>query len=220
MTATPAESAAPVSSTPDAPGASGSARVEATRTARPTARDLRGLPNRELTQLLLDGYPIPHGALDDTEYFGVSLGLPGWVERLSWVKFMKTFRRDPVSGRLRGWNVRIQQTPLDDPRWEPMRLASGAPKTFGHYEVCPIEAYRTPLSSLRGLMIDYGRGGNARWDPMRLMRDPLVSWRKDSAELLLGWSYVELGATRFGTPSFFTLERGGPLSHDARPARG
>jgi hypothetical protein len=33
-----------------------------------------------------------------------------------------------------------------------------------------------------------------------------------SSDALLGWSYVDLGAWRVGTPSYFTLERDRPLS--------
>ena len=53
------------------------------------------------------------------------------------------------------------------------------------------------------LLIDYGKSGT---------RDPLVAVKEGSSELLLGWTYLDLGVTRIGTPSFFVLEREGPLS--------
>lgn len=178
-------------------------------------RDYANLARRELTQMLIDGYPVPPEALDDTEYKGVSLGLPGFVEKLTWVKFKKTFHRHPSTGELRGWNMRIHQSPLEDPKWEPIQLANGQPKTFGHYVVRPIDAYRMPLRHVPGVMLDYGLGKNSRLDPTRCLRDPLVALHPGKVDALLGWSYVDCGVGRFGTPSFFLLLRDVPLTHHA-----
>jgi hypothetical protein len=41
--------------------------------------------------------------------------------------------------------------------------------------------------------------------------------REGSAELLLGWSYVDLGVGQVGTPSYFVLTRGERLAHVAAP---
>ncbi len=180
-------------------------------------KDLLGIERRELTQMLIDGYPIEPEALDDTEYKGVSLGVPEFVEKLTWKKFKKTFCRDPETGELRGWNMRIEQSPIDDPSWEPTLLKTGEPKTFGHYRAVDIEGYKMPLRSVPGLMLDYGLGGNAPWDFVRFLRDPIVSLHSGNANLLLGWSYLDFGLGRFGTPSFFSLERDCELSHTARP---
>lgn len=182
------------------------------------ARDFLDLSAKELGKALCEGHDFDPSELDDFEYRGISLGLWGWVEKLTWKKFMKTFHRDPSSGALRGWNVRIEQTPLDDPAWEPM-IKKGDVFSFGHYEVVRRTGYRVPAPLERGVMIDYGRGGNGLFDPTRCMRDPLVAVNPGSSDLLLGWSYVDLGLFRFGTPSFFVLERHGPLSHHARPPR-
>ncbi len=182
-----------------------------------TASDFLHLSPRELRAELSRGHAIDPAALDNLEFKGVSLGLPDLIERLTWKKFMKTFHRDPASGLLRGWNVRIQQTPLEDQRWEPM-LKAGEVFSFGHYQVLPLEGYRVPGPALRaGLMIDYGRGGNKPLDVMRRVRDPLVAVEQGSTELLLGWSYLDLGWTQLSTPSFFTLERYRELSHHAHP---
>ncbi len=174
---------------------------------------LLAMSRSELRALLEAGHPIDPNALDDTEYAGVSLGLPGWMVKLSWLTFRKTFHRDPSSGALRGWNVRMQQTGLHGPRQE-MRDASGAPRCFGFYEVLDAARYRMPVRCERGLMIDYGRGAkNARFDPVRRTRDPLVALKEGSVEHLLGWSYLDLGFFRLGTPSYFLLTREGPLQH-------
>lgn len=183
-----------------------------------TSRDFLDLSRDALKRALAAGHPFDPRELDDQEYRGISLGLPRWVERLTWKKFMKTFHRDPNTGALRGWNVRIEQSPLEDPAWEPMRKG-GEPFTFGHYRVTELAGYRIPAPVEHGVMIDYGLGGNGLLDFTRRVRDPLVAVNPGSSDLLLGWSYVDLGLFRFGTPSFFVLERHGPLSHRAFPPR-
>ncbi|MGZ3423015.1 MAG: hypothetical protein ACXVEE_34455 [Polyangiales bacterium] len=169
------------------------------------------LSTGELRAMLEAGHPIDPHALDDSEYRGVSLGLPSPIVKLTWLTFRKTFHRDPKTGALRGWNVRMQQTGLDGPR-EPM-LQQGQPKCFGHYEVRDGREYRMPIDARHGLVIDYGRGDNARLDPMRRARDPLVALEKGSIERLLGWTYLDVGLGHVGTPSYFLLEREGRLSH-------
>jgi hypothetical protein len=131
---------------------------------------------------------------------------------------MKTFHRDRVTGHLRGWNVRLEQNARDAP-CVPMRKNDDL-HTFGHYRVVPLEAGGYPDGLGRGLLLDYGLGGNARLDPLRAVRDPLVAVNAEDATLLLGWSYVVVGPRRVGTPSFFVLERCGALSHRASPPRG
>ena len=179
--------------------------------------ELLGMKRKQLMEVLCAGHPIDPSELDDMEYKGISLGLPRWVEKLSWKKFKKTFHRDPDTGELRGWNVRIEQNAMDEP-WVPMKRGDGL-KTFGHYQVVDPAGYRMPKLDNRGLLIDYGLGDNGRFDPMKRMRDPLVAVNEGSSELLLGWSYVDLGFMRLGTPSFFSLERDIPLSHRVVPPR-
>ena len=172
------------------------------------AADLWALPPAALRALLLAGHPIDPRALDDREYRGVSLGLPHLVEQLTWKKFKKTFHRDPASGALRGWNVRCVQNALDEP-WIDQTTQDGTPRTFGPYEVVSAQGVRMPVAADRGLLIDYGRGGNL--PPMSRLRDPIVAVRADDASLLLGWSYLDLVLTTVRTPSFFSLEYDGPL---------
>ncbi len=172
----------------------------------------------ELVGQLERGHPIDPSALRDTEYRGTSLGLPRWMERLTWKKFRKTFHHDPTTGKLRGWNVRLLQNGLHTS--DVPLLRGGKPHTFGHYEVRSCAGYAMPtyrgktVWAHRGLMIDYVLGDNPP-GPMRRIRDPLVAVRPGDPTLLLGWSYVDLGVLRMGTPSFFTLELAGPLTHRA-----
>lgn len=171
-----------------------------------TRDDLLALNRAELTQLLHSGHPIAAGELDDWEYRGISLGLPAFIERLSWKKFKKVFKRTPDG--LRGWNVRLEQNGLDEP-CVPM-LEGGKPITFGHYRV--VDPVDVPTGCDRGLLIDYGQGDNGRMNPISRLRDPIVAVNSGSTDLLLGWSYVDLGIKTVGTPSFFSLERDAPLS--------
>lgn len=166
-----------------------------------TRADLLAASRRELRALLDGGHPIDPARLDDTLYRGISLGLPAWVERLTWKQFAKAFHRDPHTGRLRGWNVRLEQAGLDRPLRP--RLRAGRPWTFGHFAV---------VGAPGRLLLDYGAGGNRRLDPLTALRDPLVALHAGSVELLLGWSYLAIGPARVPTPSYFLLERDGPLT--------
>lgn len=179
------------------------------------AKDLLGARAGDLRALLREGHPIDPHSLDDFEYSGTSLGIPAFVERLTWKRFKKVFHRDPVTGTLGGWNVRIRQNDLDAP---PIPLLhAGAKVTFGHFAVVTGEDPRVPSHARRGLLLDYGAGGNAAWDPARLVRDPIVALAPGSADLLLGWTYLRVGPWSVPTPSYFTLERDVPLTHRVAP---
>lgn len=168
-----------------------------------------------LRDLMRTGHAIDPDALADLEFRGISLGLPRFVERLTWKTFQKVFHRDPQTGALRGWNVRLEQRGIDA---DSVALQHrGQRVTFGHYQVVPLDVAQPPRPCGPGLMIDYGRGGNSRWDPMRCVRDPLVAVHSGSVDLLLGWSYVDLGFVRLSTPSYFLLQRERPLSHRVAP---
>ncbi|HSN28440.1 MAG TPA: hypothetical protein VLT45_19275 [Kofleriaceae bacterium] len=163
-----------------------------------TRADLLRASRAELRALLEGGHPVDPAELADTVYRGISLGLPAWVERLSWKKFAKAFHRDPRTGALRGWNIRIEQDGLDQP-WR-ARTRRGRTWTFGHFAV---------VREAEHLVLDYGAG---RALAMRAVRDPLVALEAGSARLLLGRSDVALGPARLATPSYFVLEREGPLA--------
>ena len=174
--------------------------------------DLVRMSARELDRTMREGHAIDQDVLADRRYDGVSLNLPKLVERITWVKFAKVFRRE-ADGSLRGWNCKIDQTPLDAP-WTLTRK-DGAPMTYGHYRVGPAAAYRLPRPYGAGLMLDYGVDRNPALDPTRRVRDPIVAVNQGDSTLLLGWTYLDLGAVRVPTPSFFALRRGVELDHVA-----
>lgn len=184
-----------------------------------TVEELRAADRHALMGLLVGGHPVDPRALDDSMYRGISLGLPPWALRLTWTKFGKTFLRDPSSGELRGWNVRMRQDGLDAP-WTPLRDSWGARRTFGHYRVVDPAGFRVWPGTDSGLLIHYGQGGNRRRDPLRLARDPLVALGEGSSDLLLGWTFLDPGrGPLVPTPAFFCLLRQGPLDHVASPPR-
>lgn len=174
-----------------------------------TLEDVCALRGPALRQLLAAGHPVDPTTLDDSLYRGVSLGVPQWFRKLTWTVFAKTFYRDPETGDLLGWNVRMKQQGIRGPL-EPMTRRDGTPITFGHYGVTSCDGYGVPSWCDQGLLIQYRFGGNRRWDPVNLARDPLVAVNAGSSELLLGWSYLQLGGV-VSTPSFFVLQREGAI---------
>lgn len=166
---------------------------------------------KELRHILDEGHAIEERALDDTEYKGISLGLPRIIERFTWKTFTKTFHRDPATGELRGWNVRMEQTGIDGPPVPMMK--NGEPLTWGHYRVYPFEPSRSGPG--KTLMIDYDVPSNGFL--MRRTKDPLVAVRAGDPNLLLGVSYIDLGFFRLWTPTWFALVRRGPLTRIVAP---
>lgn len=181
------------------------------------AERFASLDRAGLTRALREGHRVDPAILDDSEWRGVSLGLPELADKLAWKTFVKVFARAP-SGQLRGWNLRLEQDGLDAPP-RPRTRRNGELFTFGHFEVVPAHGRRPLIVDEEHLLLDYGRGGNPRLDPIGRLRDPIVAPDPKNPDLLLGWSYLELGQRRVSTPSFFTLERLGPRTHDAKPPR-
>lgn len=178
---------------------------------------LLSLSRPELKALFLSGHPIDPESLDDSEYLGVSLGLPAWVDRLAWKTFIKTFHRDPSSGLLRGWNIRLVQRGLDGPHTSLER--GGRARTFGHFAVqaSADDPMRAPMTT--GLLLHYGEGGNRGFDPMGAVRDPIVALEPQNPDLLLGWMWLNVLGVRLPTPSYFLLERLRPLGEVVQPIR-
>lgn len=180
-------------------------------------RDLLSASRRELAALVAAGHPVDPQALDDSEYRGTSLGMPAIVERLTWKTFKKAFHRDPETGALRGWNIRLEQHGVGGP-CVPVRRA-GRPFTFGHFGARAAPP-RAPRGLGGALLLDYGIGGNHPLDPTAVVRDVLVALEPGRFERLLGWMYLECGPLRVPTPSYFLLERDGPLGEAVASPRG
>lgn len=180
------------------------------------AEDVWALGPSDWRALLREGHPIDPADVAGWVYRGTSLGMPGIVDRFTWKTFQKCFHRDVGAAAVRGWNVRLVQTPDLRAKSEPMRDRDGAARTFGHFGVVPAQARGVPHGFDRGVLLDYSIGGRAL-DPASRLRDPVVALRAGDAQLLLGWSYLAIGSRTVDTPSFFTLEREHAIDHVATP---
>ena len=162
------------------------------------AADLAGASRKDLAALLARGSAVDPMALAGASYLGRSLGLPRLVERATWTWFRKELVADAEG--VRGWNVRVEQEAPHRPR-----LRDGVPWTFGHFRVRPLRGGESPLPAGPGVLLDYGA-----------LRDPVVALEPDRVDLLLGFSYLRVLGCSVPTPSFFTLERAGAVTHVPR----
>lgn len=167
----------------------------------------------QLAQALAAGHALAPHDLAGWQYQGISLGLPRWLERLTWSVFVKAFAAD--GDRVLGWNVRITQG--DDRLLEAdadlqPRIRAGKPCEFGYFHVGSLDVWQRTRTPLRqpcgpGVMLDYIHPRNSALDPTRLVRDPLVALNPGDPTLLLGVSLVEFGGRHWHTGSWFVLQR-------------
>jgi len=159
----------------------------------PRALALEATSRAHLEQLFVDGETPDLDALVGWEFRGINQ--PTWARTLGIKKFVKGFFRHE-DGRVMGYNSPVQQNVLDG-RWHT------EPKRFGFYEVAPVDAIARDNVYLHAVLLDYGKGGNAAYDPTRGLRDYLVGLGPD---LYLGKAYYAIGPARIAT-NFFILER-------------
>lgn len=171
-----------------------------------TPTDLLPLPVRDLRALFRAGRPVDPRALEGWAFQGTTLGNPAWIERLTWKTFQKVFRRDERTGRLMGWNVRLEQDGPGAPSRPRMR--GGKPDCRWFYEVLPSRG----LGGMDTALVDYARGPNPLLEPLRWVKDPLVAVGPGD-DLLLGVSWVVVGSTCVETPTWFSLRREHPVGH-------
>lgn len=177
-----------------------------------TLDQLLKMSNDDLFAVVQRGHAVEADAVADTTYTGIDLSMPPWFHRLMWKSFRKTFHRDPVSGRIRGWNVKVEQTGWDTPP-APKLGAGGRPITFGHYELRSAAGLRFPRGWNGATYIDYRVAGNRAWDfPANAGYCPLVSVNPGSAELLLGWEVFNVGGVPIPINDFWVLKREGRLA--------
>lgn len=183
-----------------------------------TLDDLLSMSNDALFDIISRGEPLDLSALEDTSYTGIDLSMPALFHRFFWKTFRKTFHRDPKTGKLRGWNVKVEQT-----GWEkaplPKRDSRGKPMTFGHYEVLPAGGLPFPRGWKGGHYLDYRHAGNPMTDPARLGYCPLVSVNPGSSELLLGWEVFNVCGKLVPLNDFWVLRREGKLAKEDVVAR-
>jgi hypothetical protein len=165
----------------------------------------------ELFAIVKRGTPLDLDAIADTTYTGIDLSMPELFHKLMWKTFRKTFHRDPASGVIRGWNVKVEQTGWEVPP-VPKHDRRQKPITFGHYEVRSAAGKRFPGGWKGGHYLDYRVAGNRAGDfPARAGYCPLVSVNPGSSELLLGWEVFKIGPAFVPLRDFWVLKREGPL---------
>jgi hypothetical protein len=169
----------------------------------PRALELEQMSNAELDKVFLLGTMPSQAALSGWEFRGINV--PGWAKVAGIKKFVKGFF-DAGAGLLMGYNSPIKQGPLSEP-WEMLPTAF-APKRFGYYVVEPVDATARDNAYLHAVLLNYGRGGNPRFDPTSGLRDYLVQVDPDNRDLYLGKAYYAVGPARLST-NFFILERKG-----------
>ncbi len=184
-----------------------------------TLDDLLSMDRHQLHQVMLQGHPLEPDRLAETQYLGVDLSLPRAGQWLLWQTFRKTFHRDATSGRIRGWNVRMEQHGVDGPAVPMMR--GGRALTFGHYEVCSAEGIDWPKGWKGTHFLDYGNIGNPFLDLARLGYTPLIAVNEGSMELLLGWEIFKVAGVKLPMPLYWALRLQGPLDEAvAAPGQG
>ncbi len=137
---------------------------------------------------------------------------------LGFRKFKKGFfldeGQDPAQGEISGYNVMVEQNGLEDP-WI-ARPSEANPRRHSFFRVYPVRKSDPDNLYPNALLLNYGLGGNAAWNPASLLRDYLVQVDPENPDLLLGKAYIALGGMRV-FPSFFVLERHNEASYRRRP---
>jgi hypothetical protein len=171
-------------------------------------KELLVMNRHQLREIITRANPLDLTALEEKQYQGVDLSLPPFINRILWKTFRKTFHRDPQSGVLRGWNVRMEQTGIDGPR-VPKTNRDGNPWTFAHYEVRSATGLRFPRGWKGPHYFDYGVTGNPFGE--NLGYTPVVAVNQGSMDLLLGWEVFKLGPLFIPLPDYWALRLEGPL---------
>jgi hypothetical protein len=175
-----------------------------------TVDDLLAMNNAQRREIMFKARPLDPAVLENSTYLGIDLSLPVIMNKILWKTFRKTFYRDPQSGVLRGWNVRMQQTGWNGPG-QPLLDGKGKPIWFGHYRVLPAKGLQFAGGWVGEQYLDYTVAGNPWYDVAGLGYCPLVAVNEGSSELLLGWEVFKLGSVFVPLPDFWALRREGPL---------
>ena len=165
-----------------------------------------GLKPRQLEAIMLRGQTPDMHALTGWEYRGMNLGVGARL--LGIRKFIKGFCALADRGAT-GYNVRARQNSPGE-AWR-AKITGGERKRFGFYRVLTVEPEGRDNAYLNALLLDYGRGGNGRFDITALLRDYLVRVNPGSDDLLLGKAFMAVGPFRVQI-GYFLLERRGKAS--------
>lgn len=184
-------------------GAHGNVILLRTLSPFPTAAALalEQATHAQLEQTFVRGTTPDVDGLVGWEFRGINH--PAWASVVGIKKFIKGFFKTE-DGRIKGYNCPVVQNVLDG-RWH-AKPSDTAPKRFGFYQVVPVDPTARDNAYLHALLLDYGKGGNAWFDPTKGIRDYLVQVDPENPDLLLGKAYYALGPLRVHS-NFFILER-------------
>jgi len=179
-------------------------------------QDMLNMSNKEVAEVFRKGHPINTAELHNTQYLGVDLSLPTWVNKILWKTFRKTFYHDTQSGALRGWNVKLEQTGYNFPTVA-KRTSKGEELAFGHYQLCSAKGKVFPKGWQGADYLDYGIAGNSFWDAAKLGYCPLVAVNEGSTDLLLGWEVFKIGNLFIHLNDYWLLKKEGTLETIQQP---
>ncbi len=176
-------------------------------TPSPRVLALEAMNNTQLEKVFLQGSMPNLAALVGWEFRGMNV--PGWARLAGIKKFVKGFF-DAGGGIVMGYNCPVAQNGLTE-SWNFLPSAF-APKRFGFYQVAPVDAASKENKYLHAVLLNYGRGGNSKFDPSAGLRDYLIQVDADNPDLYLGKAFYAVGPARIAT-NFFILERLGVGVH-------
>jgi hypothetical protein len=158
---------------------------------------------RQWEAIMVRGSIPDVNALTGWEYRGMNLGVGARLLGLR--NFIKGFCLFP-GGEVRGYNVRSRQNSPNKP-WR-VKLSHRERRRFGFYRVRPVDPESRDNAYLTALLLDYGQGGNGRFDITAALRDYVVRVYPSSDDLLLGKAFLAAGPLRLPI-GYFLLEREG-----------
>ena len=176
---------------------------------QPSARylELGETKPAELERVFLRGSTPAMAELAGWEFRGMNQ--PAWARLAGIKKFVKGFEdraaKDAgANTSVFGYNSPAVQNALTDD-WITKPEGESA-KRFGFYTVKRVDPTSKDNRYLHAVLLNYGEGGNGRFDPTRGLRDYLVQVDPNNPNLLLGKAFYALGPARIAT-NFFILER-------------
>ena len=132
---------------------------------------------------------------------------PRFARVLGFQKFKKGFFVDngqTADGPVSGYNVFVHQNWLDDPHI--VKRKNDQPTYHGFYVASAVDSNATDNKYPHALLLNYGIGTNAAYNPERVIRDYLVRVDPDNPDLFLGKAFIALGPARVFS-NFFVLDR-------------
>lgn len=174
------------------------------------------MSKQQVKEVFQRGFPIPIEDIGNSQYLGVDLGMPEWFHKLAWKTFRKTFYKDPDTGIIRGWNVKVEQTGYNFPLI-PKKNSKGEELSFGHYHLLPAKGKKFPEGWEGENYLDYGVAGNPPLDVAALGYCPLVAVNEGSADLLLGWEVFKIGNLFVPLNDYWVLKKEGQLQVTVPP---